>query len=133
MRFCDDDEVRSYLERELERLVRNRPEHAWHVRPHWRYSDLAAHDLDVGHLVWKIYRSDVRRGEVWEYYTLEVSSDRRLFLITFGNSDVGVSAPEDEVRARAFVVRAEDLDAASLGACLERVLDTCPMNAYSHS
>ena len=105
MNFINDDGVKAYVNRQLSRVkgMPTGPFYAF-IRPQWRYRQLAANEMDVGHLEWKIYRKsdlgqlggDVPSSDIMEemggmfgYWALRITSDYRFFFFVHGNSGAG--------------------------------------------
>jgi hypothetical protein len=99
MKFNSDDEVKSFVDSALGK-VSEEGRFVAHIRLQRPYENLPADQVDIGHLEWKIYTRDehlepwleilkVDDPGMFAYWSLRVTSDYRLFIITHGNSSAG--------------------------------------------
>ena len=90
MNYRNDAEAMAYVHRQLLN-VRDLPGGPFyaHIRPQWRYRDLPSHEMDIGHLEWKIYHA----ADVWVPATrsfLEDAIDKTLQQKVRGQAEVGI-------------------------------------------
>lgn len=88
---------------------------------------------DPNRLWWSIKKKTIPTGE-WPYqdYGLHVSDDLRWFIVTYGNTDVGLGSLGQEFQ-QARVISAQSLKQYPLAACLQFMLEKCPPNEWGYT
>jgi hypothetical protein len=132
--FTSEESVKSYMHQQVTRMLAARSgEFKAHPRIQWGYRDVPTAQNEAWQLEWKIYKASDHAPDPFAYWSLSITSDYRLFIITHDNSSVGPWHP-GKLLTTAELLEARDVAEdgdCSLAALLENVVTTSEPNRYN--
>ena len=111
---------------QLEKYVESELGHA--TPPGWKFSR-----RDSARLWWTIKKVSVPPGEWFDQeYSVHVSDDLQWFIVTYGNSDVGIGSLSQEFQ-NARVISKSSLEHYPLRSCVQFIMQHCKPNEWGYT